>query len=317
MNGKLIRLHKESNLMQIKLKKESIANVYYNLIDKYNNQHEYKPLEISKSDLWEMAGLKGNYNSRDLRELIEELTKSNSYTITENHKIAGSMFVVEYLGDKIKIYVPEPFRKLIFYKKDIDLMYKAKHKKVLSIAELDHYDNVTKEKSKFLVLLKKADILGIKGKYNKRLYSLLMQFKKTGIYFTTWDNFKELLEVSKSYRAGEIDRSVLNPAKKELLKVGIDITQINKIKKGRSIDRIEISFKVNEKTRLKENQEIENKKEEFVGIEKEMIYTEKQIENAMLRCSQGENIPIEFLENLKKMSEKLFMKTIMGYVEEV
>ena len=138
------------------MKKESLANVYYNLIDKYNKQHEYKPLEISKSDLWKIAGLKGDYNSRDLRELIEELTKSNSYTITENHKIAGSMFVVEYLNDKIKIYVPEPFRKLIFYKKDIDLMYKAKHKKVLSVAELDHYDKITKKKSKFFSFIKKS-----------------------------------------------------------------------------------------------------------------------------------------------------------------
>jgi hypothetical protein len=169
MNDKLIRLHKEANLMQIRLKKESLANVYYNLLDKYNKQQEYNPLEISKSDLWKLAGLKGEYNSRDLRELIEELTKSNSYTITENHKIAGSMFVVEYFNDNIKIYVPEPFRKYLFYKKDIDLMYKAKHRKKLSIPELEYYDKEVKPKSKFLVLLKKVDILGIKGKYNKRL----------------------------------------------------------------------------------------------------------------------------------------------------
>ena len=246
MSDKLIRLHKEANLMQIRLKKESLANVYYNLIDKYNKQHEYKPLEISKSDLWKIAGLKGDYNSRDLRELIEELTKSNSYTITENHKIAGSMFVVEYLNDKIKIYVPEPFRKLIFYKKDIDLMYKAKHKKVLSVAELDHYDKITKKKSKFLVLLKKADILGVKGKYNKRLYSLLGQFKKTGLYFTTWNDFKEILEIPKSYKSSNIDQKVFTPAKKELLKVGLEITEIKKIKKGRSIDRVEIRFKYEE-----------------------------------------------------------------------
>jgi len=152
------------------------------------------------------------------------------------------------IDGNIKINVPEDFRKYLFYKKDIDLMYKAKHRKKLSIPELEYYDKEVKPKSKFLVLLKKADILGIKGKYNKRLYSLLGQFKKTGIYFTTWDKFKEILEIPKSYKSGHIDQKIFTPAKRELLKVGIEITEIKKIKKGRSIDRVEIRFKCEEET---------------------------------------------------------------------
>lgn len=201
-------------------------------------------------------------------------------------------------------------------------MCKAKHKKNLTVQELEHYDNVIKEKSKYLVLLKKADILGIKGKYNKRLYSLLIQFKKTGKYSTTWNKFKEMLEVPISYKAGDIDRSVLNPSKEELLKVGIYITQINKIKKGRSINKIEILFKTNEKTKLKKSQGIKIDKETNEKIkggeilfERDTKYTEKQIGNAVLRCSRGENIPIEFLNNLRKMSEKSFMKTIKWYID--
>jgi len=237
-----IRVHKEMNLMSIDMIKENIVNVFYGLVEQYNKQNKYKDLIISKQELWELTGFRGKYNSVKIYEILRELTKSSTYVIRENHKISGSMFVTEITEDNIKIEVPRTFQKYLFYKKDIDLMYKAKHKKVLSVAELDHYDNITKEKSKFLVLLKKADILGIKGKYNKRIYSLLMQFKKTGLYFTTWNKFKEILEIPKSYKSGDIDRYIFAPAKKELLKVGIEITEIKKIKKGRSIDRVEIRF---------------------------------------------------------------------------
>lgn len=243
-----IRVHKEMNLMSIDMIKENIVNVFYGLVEQYNKQNEYKDLIISKQELWELTGFRGKYNSVKIYEILRELTKSSTYVIRENHKISGSMFVTEITEDNIKIEVPRTFQKYLFYKKDIDLMYKAKHKKVLSVAELDHYDNITKEKSKFLVLLKKADILGIKGKYNKRIYSLLMQFKKTGLYFTTWDKFKEILEIPKSYKSGDIDRYIFAPAKKELLKVGIEITEIKKIKKGRSIDRVEVRFKCEEDT---------------------------------------------------------------------
>ncbi|MEI6857172.1 replication initiation protein [Psychrilyobacter sp.] len=315
-----IRLHKKVNLQPITFGKESIINTFYSILQRYNKQHEYEPLMIDRQELWEMAGFEGKYNTEHVFGLIKSLTKSETYNLEsidpEIKSISGSMFVItSYPDGNIKINVPEDFRKYLFYKKDIDLMYKAKAKERLSIKELDYYDKEVKPKSKFLVLLKKADILGIKGKYNKRLYSLLMQFKKTGLYFTTWDKFKEILEIPKSYKSGHIDQKIFTPAKKELLKVGIEILEIKKIKKGRSINRVEILFKVNENTKLKENQGLESKNEQFVGIEKKIIYTEKQIENAMSKCSQGENIPIEFLENLKKMSEKLFIKTISAYIE--
>ena len=237
-----IRVHKEMNLMSVDMIKENIINVFYGIVEQYNKQNEYKDLVISKQELWELTGFSGKYNSIKVFEIIRELTKSSTYVIRENHKISGSMFVTEIIDDKIKIEVPRTFQKYLFYKKDIDLMYKAKHRKKLTIPELEYYDKEVKPKSKFLVLLKKADILGIKGKYSKRLYSLLMQFKKTSIYFTTWEKFKEVLEVPKSYKSGDIDRYIFKPAEKELLKVGIEITEIKKIKKGRSIDRVEIRF---------------------------------------------------------------------------
>ena len=299
-----IRVHKEMNLMSIDMIKENIVNVFYGLVEQYNKQNEYKDLIISKQELWELTGFRGKYNSVKIYEILRELTKSSTYVIRENHKISGSMFVTEITEDNVKIEVPRTFQKYLFYKKDIDLMYKAKHKKVLSVAELDHYDNVTKEKSKFLVLLKKADILGIKGKYNKRIYSLLMQFKKTGLYFTTWNKFKEILEVPKSYKSGDIDRYIFAPAKEELLKIGIEITEVKKIKKGRSIDRVEIRFECASTPLSNQNK---NKKEDKV-VEMSVAKRKALAELA----KKGRYHLIETLMNLKTDGEiEEFMEGII------
>lgn len=270
-----IRVHKKINLSPIKMGKENLINTFYGLIEKYNKQIEYKPLELSKMELWELAGYKGEYNSKYIIELINDLTKADTYNVSSiNPKIStisGSMFIVTTFSDaRIKINVPEDFRPYLFYKKDIDLMTKAKHKKKMSIADLDHYDRVTKEKSKFLVLLKKADLLGISGKYNKRLYALLSQWNKTRKYTAKWEDFKEILEIPKSYQSANIDQRIMKVAKKELLKVGLKITKIEKFKKGRSIDRIEILFKIENTKISKQIQGVNTSDEKVKGHTEEI-----------------------------------------------
>ena len=296
-----IRLHKKVNLKPITFGKESIINTFYSILQRYNKQHNYEHLMIDRQELWEMAGFEGKYQTDYVFELIKSLTKSETYNLEnldpEIKSISGSMFVItSYPDGNIQIEVPESFRKYLFYKKDIDLMYKAKHRKKLSIPELEYYDKEVKPKSKFLVLLKKADILGIKGKYNKRLYSLLGQFKKTGLYFTTWDKFKEILEIPKSYKSGHIDQKIFTPAKKELLKVGLEITEIKKIKKGRSIDKVEIRFKCEEDTStMLSNQD----KKESKGTEMSMVKRKALAELA----KKGKYHLIETLMNLKTDEE--------------
>lgn len=243
-----IRVLSKINKLPINIKKESLANVFFGLIEKYNKQETYKELYITKQELWELSGYKGDYNYVYIDELIRELTTGNSYHTELDTVISGSMFVTErdLEGNGFKIYIPEPFRKHFFYKKDIDLLRKASRKEKMSVKELDYYRNEVEPKKPFLILLKKADILGISGIYNKRIYAFLMQFKHSGKYFESYDKFKKNLEIPSSYRASDIDKQVLNKAKKELKKFGVNINKINKIKEGRSIKKIEIYFSIKE-----------------------------------------------------------------------
>lgn len=270
MSNKKIRVHKEINLLPIHMGKESMVNVFYGLIEKYNKQIEYKAVTFSKQELWDLGGFKQRYNEEAFMEIMKILTKPTTFQ-NKKIKVWGSIFTAEEIDkNKIKIYVSEPYRPYLFYKRDLDLMTRAKKKENMSIQDLDYWDREGKTKSKYLVLLHKADLLGISGKYNKRLYALLMQFNKSLKYFTAWNDFKEVLEIPKSYKVGDIDKQILNKAKKELLKFGLKITKINKVKKGRSIDKIEILFKIEKETNSKTkliNEKVETLENEIIDAE--------------------------------------------------
>ncbi|MCB9096075.1 MAG: replication initiation protein [Arcobacter sp.] len=136
------------------------------------------------------------------------------------------------------------------------MMVKNKQKLRMTTQELEEYKR-NKEKYENLMLYSKTEILGISGKYNKRLYTLLIQFKDKGKFFMNYDIFKEVMEIPNSYKQGTIDERVLNPALEELKKANIFINKIEKNKKGgRSIKVIEIYFTYKEEERKTKKLEI-------------------------------------------------------------
>ena len=292
MMSKKVRVHKKINLLPIHMGKESLVNIFYGLMEEYNKQVEYQALTISKQNLWNLGGFKQRYNEEAFMDVLKILTKPTTFQ-NKKVKVWGSIFTIEEIeGNEVKIYVSEPYRPYLFYKKDIDLMTKAKKKESMSIQDLDYWDREGKTKSKYLVLLHKADLLGISGKYNKRLYALLMQFNKSLKFFTTWENFKEVLEIPKSYTSAHIDQQIFKKAKKELLKFGVKITKINKMKKGRSIDKVEILFKV----------EMEQKIEKHIKIQKKEIVVNPVLElkNKTIR-DLGKTNKLNLIEKLEKI----------------
>lgn len=301
-----IRFHKQLNLMPINFEKEILINVFYGVVKKFNQMNEPGILEISKKELWELMGFDfKEYKSSFLREVLTALTKSTSFEVNNELKIYGSIFGAKIEENIVKIAVGEFYKPYIFTKTDIELMTKAKNNEKMHTHELDYWDNNLKHKSKKLVLLKEADILGIKGKYSKRFYTLLGQFKETGFYVVKMDKFRKIMEIPNSYRMSEIDKQVLSPAKKELRnKTGIEIIEIKKIKKGRKIDRIEFYFKFPEKENkkiglVKKRDNVINENNEI--SETMVLFKEKIIErikdNYRLRA---ELAPLKYQDDIEK-----------------
>lgn len=84
----------------------------------------------------------------------------------------------------------------------------------------------------------------IRSTYAKTLFRLLMQYRSTGYYTVSIDEFKEIMDIPKSYtQMGQIDQRVIKPAMKELNNYfeNLELTKI-KAKKGNKIAKLEFTF---------------------------------------------------------------------------
>lgn len=89
-----------------------------------------------------------------------------------------------------------------------------------------------------------VEFTSIRSSYAKTMYRLLKQYRSTGFFKSKIEDFRELLDIPKSYQMSDIDSRVLKPIKKELSEF-FDPLKIKKIKakKGNRIAMIEIRFK--------------------------------------------------------------------------
>lgn len=94
----------------------------------------------------------------------------------------------------------------------------------------------------------------LKSKYSKIFYKLVMKFKATGYLILSFEDFKKKLDIPDWYRVSEIDKNVIKHIIKELPD-NFESFTLNKLKSGRSVDKIEVLFSL-KKDEKKEKKEI-------------------------------------------------------------
>jgi len=255
-----VRIHKELNRSALPFFKEKAIDFFSEIMKSWNQMETYKPLTFDLITFKEKMGLNSK-NDEYLDQFIQLFSKeSNKKWELEKKEVYGNIFtiVVDKYENTLEIHFNQYMLDYIFTQKDIDLMKKGKSKRTLTISEREEY-NQNKEKFSNLMLYSKADIEGLSGKYSKRLYMLLIQFKNKGFFKMNYPKFKEVLEIPSSYRQTNIDKRVLDPCAEELKKVGIEIIKVDKLKNGgRAIKTIEISFNYHNEVTKKVKETLEN-----------------------------------------------------------
>ena len=107
------------------------------------------------------------------------------------------------------------------------------------------------------------EFLSLKSSYAKEFYRRMKQFKSTGIWRVSIEDFRKLLDVSEKYKIGEIDKWVLKPIQKELGdKFKLKVKKIySKKSRGRpSVSGFEFTFS-KEKYQAEETSKTKNRKE--------------------------------------------------------
>ena len=111
----------------------------------------------------------------------------------------------------------------------------------------------------------------LKSTYAKNMFRLLKQYKHTGYIKINISDFKNRLDIPKTYQMNDITKRVLKPIINELSSIFNNLN-INKIKakKGRKIEWLEFTFDAEKRIHSKRQPEIKD-----VGKPRQMISREK------------------------------------------
>ena len=291
---KEIKIHKELNQEPIRFEKELGIKFYKECIFKFN-----KIEDLNKEIIFSFDELRNNFNlnnQEDFKEFMKffhnEIDGRKSVFKTDKGDlIGGGVFSTKiYTDNRLGVMINPYHKQYIYSKIDIDKWHSVKgnHKKInaLELAE--------EEKKKLTGMMTTFFSDEIKGKYTQRLLDLLMQYQGSGLFIMNYNKFKELLEIPESYKSNDIDKQILEKSKQEFEKIGLKITKIEKIKKGRSIETIKIKF------------DFERKKEEKKQDIKDPVLVEEQAQNTT-----------EFDKELGKLSTELMKKKKVNLIMQL
>ena len=187
-------------------------------IVKYNNEmNTYPVFKLSEveQDIFMALLSKTTFNGeqtiranlRDLQSMVEfSRTSIDDFEQKANSlilKICNPKFSL-ISDDKIVVFVC--FDRLEYNRKTYDLEVHIQD---------DFYEMMKNYKLGF-TRFELAEFVNLSGSYAKTLYRLLKQYRTSGSKIVTVEDFRQLLNVPKTYRQREIDTRVLNPCIKQL-----------------------------------------------------------------------------------------------------
>lgn len=138
-----------------------------------------------------------NYTATSNNELIKSLRKTNK-------KIMNLQFTVQNeAANRIVDFV-------LFTTFDFDLIAKT-----LTVSVNEDFAFLLND-PEFFTQFELQEFVGLKSGYSKTLFRLLKQFRTKGLYVVKIDDFREKLEIPKSYKMSHIDQKILKPCIEEL-----------------------------------------------------------------------------------------------------
>lgn len=114
--------------------------------------------------------------------------------------------------------------------------------KLVNITINTQYQYILNELSKNFTVFELQEFNALASSYSKNMFRLLKQYKSTGFYKVSIEEFRRLLDIPESYNMSKISVKVLDPIEKELSNY-FEGFRIEKLKVGRFIKFLQFSFK--------------------------------------------------------------------------
>src|SRR5699024_5144729 len=231
MAGETVTYRNEMNLVPLRKFTATEIDLFFAMCNKLKEQGT-KTLKLSFDDLKQLSNY--NHEQRNLKRFIKDIEEVYSKIMKIHNR--------EENEKKIKYF-------MLFNNFEID-----KEEKYLQISINPKFKHILNDITRDFTKFELQELTRLKSSYSKTAFRLFKQFKHTGYVIFSLEDFKSRFDVPKSYRMTDIDKNVLKPIVKELNNSFADLS-INKIKakKGRKIEKIEITFIPEKRIHSKKN----------------------------------------------------------------
>ena len=248
MTGETVVYKNDLNLVPLRKFTSTEINLFFAMCNKLKEK-ETNTLHLSFDELKELSNYspKTRNINRFVKDLDDVYKKMLELTIRYEDDEVIERFIL--------------FNHYRIHKKD-------KYLEISTSPNLKHILNsITSNFTKFEL----KEMTNLKSTYSKNMFRILKQYKHTGYMKIKIDDFRERLDIPKSYRMTDINKNVLKPIVTELNAIFNNL-HINKIKakKGRKIEWLEFIFNPEKRIHNKRQPQMTN-----VGKQRQYINREK------------------------------------------
>lgn len=283
--NEIVKYHNDlSNQIIIKTLNANELNFFMAICSKMRDK-ETEEIVFTFKNLKELV----KWTSNDNKDFIKSLENTNRKLIALNFRFEDEIEIVQF------VLFPT-----FTINKDMKTLTVAVNKKFAFLL-----NNLSSNFTRFEL----ENFTILQSKYSKYLYKELMKFKSTGYMIMSIEEFRNKLDIPIKYRMSEINKFVLKPIEQEIPNI-LKGFKIDKIKKGKSIEKIEFSFTPIKKETLKD-EIIEVVEEKIINTVKKNIDPAGELEQYFKTAFPEANYTVKHrkvLENLLKNNSLEYIK---------
>lgn len=205
MANEIVKYNNELNMVKFGSFTANEMNLFFSIVSRMREKGT-DTVQFSWYELRYLSNYKPTSTKRfvdDLNNTYEKMLQLNyGSSYVANKKLTISRFVL-FTGFDITASVNDVDSGIDAGSGNVEITVNSKLKHVLN--DLESWTRYSLE-----------EFINLKSTYSKTMFRLLKQFRTTGLYVVKIDDFRELLNIPKSYEVGQIDQKILNPIKKEL-----------------------------------------------------------------------------------------------------
>jgi len=212
----IIQYHNDLNTLQMIGFTEKEIDIFFSICFKLKNQGTNE-IVLTFEELKKLI----NYTHRGLERFCKTLDNTYKNLLSLNFRIEDDEKIVRFV-----LFTGYEINKK---KKNLTIKVNEQFKYLLN----DFMANYTK--------FDLAELVSLKSTYAKGMYKLLKQYRNTGWYDISMDEFRNLLGIPEYYKMGNIDQKIMKPILEEL-PLYFKNLKLEKFKRGRTIDRLKFTW---------------------------------------------------------------------------